>query len=72
MYLLQVDHVTYSGFRDGRPFTLRDCWREIEGVGNARILAGDGRVVLDRAGEMIGRRYRVRSMFAARRGRVTA
>lgn len=65
-YSFTLGPVEYVGFRDGRPFTLADCWREVEGVGGARIWHGE-RLVLDRAGEQVGRRDRVRRMFAARR-----
>lgn len=27
-YVLELGPVTYDGWRDGRPFTLADCWRD--------------------------------------------
>lgn len=62
MYSFSIDHVHYDRYKNGRPFTLTDCWREVEGVGNARIWCGD-RLVLDRAGEATMRRYRIRELF---------
>lgn len=72
MYEIQIDHIRYSGYRNGAPFTLADCWRETEGVGNAKILTTTGRVVLFRAGEKTGRRLRVRrDYYEARAKRLT-
>ena len=58
-YVLELGPVTYDGWRDGRPFTLADCWRECEGVAGARILAPTGRVVLDDAGSVTVRTVNV-------------
>lgn len=58
MYSFTIDHVHYDRYRDGTPFTLADCLREVRGVGGARIWCGD-RLVLDRAGEVVGRRYAI-------------
>ena len=66
-YSFSIDHITFDAYRDGTPFTLADCWRECEGVGNARIWCGD-RLVLDRAGEAATRRYRIRARYQAMRG----
>jgi hypothetical protein len=68
-YMIQLGPVVFDCWRDGRPFTLADCWRELDGVGAARILDCRGRVVLDRAGEHLGRRARVRAMYRARQYR---
>ena len=64
-YLLRIGLIEYGCWRDGSPFSLADCWRECDGVAGATILAASGRVVLDRAGEHVGRRYRVRAMYRA-------
>lgn len=69
MYGIQLGPVIYNGWRDGRPFTLADCWHECHGVGAARIVrfTGAGVVtVLDRAGESVGRRERVRAKYRNR------
>ena len=58
MYSFTIDHVHYDGYKDGTPFTLADCLREVRGVGGARIWCGE-RLVLDRAGEVVGRRYAI-------------
>lgn len=66
MYAIQIDHIIYDAWKDGRPFTLAECWRELEGTGHARILASasnEWRVVLDNAGAMTGRRLAVRKMY---------
>lgn len=62
MYSIQIDHVTYDSYKDGAAFTLADCWRELEGTGNARILCGD-RVVLNNAGAASMRRQIVRRAY---------
>jgi hypothetical protein len=62
MYYIQLGNITYEK-SGGELFTLAECWRELDGVGNARIVAGDGRIVLERAGDHIGRRYAVRAMY---------
>lgn len=62
-YQIQLGPVVYTGWKDGRPFSLADCWTALEGVGQAKILDCHGRVVLDCAGEMIGRRERVRVAY---------
>ena len=64
MYQIQLGPTVFDGWHDGRPFTLADCWRELEGVGAARILDPRGRIVLDCAGESVGRRVRVRAMYS--------
>lgn len=61
-YSFTIDSVEYDAYKDGTPFTLADCWREVHGVGNARIWCGD-RLVLDRAGESTMRRHRIRERF---------
>lgn len=58
MYSFTIDGIHYVAYKDGTPFTLADCLREVRGVGNARIWCGD-RLVLDRAGEAVGRRYAI-------------
>lgn len=66
MYRIQLGPIVFDGWRDGSPFTLADCWRELHGVAGARILDSRGRVVLDRAGDSVGRRDRVRAMYRGR------
>lgn len=46
MYLLQLGPVTYSGHRDGRPFTLTDVLRETHGCRDAHLLRADGTLVV--------------------------
>jgi len=58
MYSFTIDGVEYDAYKDGTPFTLADCWREIAGVHNARIWCGN-RLVLEQAGEVGGRRYAI-------------
>jgi hypothetical protein len=55
MYMLKLGPVTYDAYRDGRPFTLVDCFREARGVGQATILTTTGRVVLRDAGSLYAR-----------------
>lgn len=62
MYMLKLGPVTYDSYRDGRPFTLVDCFREAYGVGQATIIAPNGRVVLRDAGSLY-----VRSRLRGRR-----
>lgn len=50
-YSFTIDGREYDRFQDGRPFTLADCWREIEGCFNAHIWQGD-RLVLRDAGSL--------------------
>lgn len=76
-YRIRLDHREFDGFRDGRPFTLPDAWRQVEGVGNAAILAPDGRLVLANAGSPTARAAylgtsRRRRAAAAARGAVHA
>lgn len=66
MYLIELGGVTYTN--NGQPFTLAECWCELDGVGGARILSLSGRVVLDRAGEHCGRRDQVRQAYRRYRG----
>lgn len=56
-YIIRLDGIEYSGYRDGRPFTLADAWRETEGLRNCEILSPTGRVVLANAGSMTVRHY---------------
>lgn len=62
MYAFSIDGIVYDAWKDGTPFTLADCWEQVHGVGNARIWCGD-RLVLDRAGESVMRRHRIRERF---------
>lgn len=50
MYAIKMGPMTYSGYRDGSPFTLVGAMREVYGVGQAKILRSDGTVVVDNAG----------------------
>lgn len=50
VYLIQVDHQIFEGFRDGTPFSLIDAMHEVYGCGNARVLRADGTPVVERAG----------------------
>lgn len=54
-YTFSIDHVEYIGTKDGKPFTLLDCWRHVYGVGHAAIYAPSGRVVLRNAGAISAR-----------------
>lgn len=77
-YAIQIDHRVYEGWRDGRPFTLAEAWRETYGVGRARILRPDGTELLHEAGAVsvrveigeLGRWQRMRAR-ARRAGRLT-
>lgn len=72
-YVLKVGPVEYVGTKGGEePFTLPDCWRLAEGCGGVTILSPTGRVVLERAGEQVGRRERVRALRRAQRARMAA
>jgi len=66
-YEIQLGPTRYDGFKDGTPFTLIDAWREVEGVGGAKIFAPTGRLVLADAGSMSARRDHVRSNRKGRR-----
>lgn len=66
MYSFTIDSVEYDAYKDGTPFTLADCWREVEGVRGARIWCGN-RLVVDNAGAQSGRRYEMRRRFALAR-----
>lgn len=54
-YSFSIDGREYDGWRDGRPFTLPDAWRQVEGVRGATIYAPSGRVILTDAGSMSAR-----------------
>lgn len=58
-YIIRLGGVEYDAWRSGRPFTLVDCWRELEGVAGATILSPTGRVVLANAGSMRVRGWEV-------------
>lgn len=62
-YILRVGPVEYRGWADGRQFSLVDLWHEVEGLGDAHIYDCRGRLVLANAGQQVGRRWQVRSMF---------
>jgi hypothetical protein len=66
MYLIQIDHITYTK-SNGELFTLAECWRELEGCGNAHILSENGRVVLRNAGRQTQRRLDVRQAYRNKR-----
>jgi hypothetical protein len=55
-YTFEISGHHYEGWlrgpRAGEPFTLVDCWRELEGVRGATIFSPTGRVVLCNAGSM--------------------
>lgn len=51
-YELWMGPVAYSAWKDGRPFTLADVWRESYGVGGCTIVAPTGRVVLEDCGSL--------------------
>lgn len=79
-YRFTIDGITYDAHRDGRPLTLPDCWRAVEGCGAYRrdwlptIYAPNGRVVLSNAGSLTARHEhikharRINRTAAARRG----
>lgn len=50
MYLIQVDHMIYDADKRRGPFTLTAALAAVRGVGNARVLRGDGTVAVDKAG----------------------
>lgn len=56
-YIIRMDGIEYESYRDGRPFSLADAWREVQGVRHCDILAPSGRVVLANAGSMSVRTY---------------
>lgn len=62
MYSFSLGPVEYG------PCTLTEAWEQVHGVGCARIWCGE-RLVLERAGESVGRRYAVRRRFEAQRER---
>lgn len=67
-YTFSIDHIEYAGTKDGKPFTLLDCWRHIYGVGHSVIYAPSGRVVLRNAGAVSARCEHIST--ARRRSRV--
>jgi hypothetical protein len=54
MYQIQIDYTVYSGYKDGRPFTLVGALREVVGTCNAHILRMDGTPVVRHAGSAYG------------------
>lgn len=60
-YTFSFGHIEYSGHRDGTPFTLVEAWREVRGVGWARIYRPDGSLLMRDAGS-VERRSRVRQL----------
>lgn len=63
-YEIQMDRRRFSGWADGRPFTLADCWRETYGVGGCTIWQGDRRVLAN-AGSLTQRTH-IRRILTAR------
>lgn len=49
-YVVQVDHLTYVGTTDGRPFSLAAAREAVRGVGNARIWRPTGQPMGHKAG----------------------
>lgn len=66
-YIIRMDGREYTGYRDGRPFSLADAWREVKGVRNCDILAPNGRVVLANAGSMRVRTWDMPNLASATR-----
>lgn len=60
-YVVRVDHLTYVGTKDGRPFSLVGALAAIHGVNHAKIYRPDGSRVPVRCGHS----YRV--TYAAKR-----
>lgn len=60
-YTFSLGHIDYVSHRDRTQFTLVEIWRELRGVGQARIYRPDGSLLMRDAGSLY-RRSRVREL----------